>query len=204
MSFRSSIQPIVNYTRLVSLTKVILILIALLLIGIIIALPFLNPVHGDFKVSFTAQAPQKSFDSDEVMINPRFQGTDEKKQPYVITAATASKDSNERLTLSDPKGKVTFTNNQWLTVEAKQGYMEVEQKTIDLINNVSIYSSEGYEMLTQSIHVDLENASVFGSEKVYAVTSIGSLEADSFFAEDGGQRIGFNGNVKMQLFLNNK
>lgn len=194
------LEPVVGYTRLVSAAKVGFTLAALVLIGVLVALPLMSPVHSDFKLTFTALETTADAQEKPVMVNPRFQGTDSNKQPFNITAKTATKQSEQQLILKFPSGDITLADGGWITLTASEGALMLEEKTLDLIDAVSLYSSDGYEFHTESAHVSFDDNSAFGSEPVQVTGPAGTLEANGFVVEQRGERILFTGGVKMVLY----
>ena len=81
------------YSRLVSLMKLILPLLALVVIALVVAWPHLDTTDIRFRIGFAAQ--QLNDAEGPNMINPRYVGTDKDNQPFSLTADLARNLSGE-------------------------------------------------------------------------------------------------------------
>ena len=118
-------------SRAVTFLKVTLPLIALVLLGLVLAWPRLNPDPREFRLG--AGNISATIDADASrMIKPRYVGLDENNQPYAVVADTAiqAAGSADNILLAKPKADVTLKDGSWVAVDAREGlYDRVRQFT---------------------------------------------------------------------------
>jgi lipopolysaccharide export system protein LptC len=192
-------EPVAGYSRFVSMVKIGLILVALLLSALLIALPFFSSAHKNYKLTFSHIETSED-EAAPTMVNPRFQGIDNKDQPYSVTAARAIQESEEILLLEKIAADVSFENEEWISLLASEGTFFTTGQILDILGDVTLFSSEGYDIRTESAQVDFERGEMFGSTKITGNGPLGSLEADSFAVESESKNIVFNGNVKVVFY----
>ncbi len=196
------LEPIIGYSRVVSLAKIILLVIAGIMIAALIIWPFSSPVNENFKISFSGIEKGDEGDSPK-MINPHLQGVDGNNQTYNITATSATQDK-DRIILKKMNADINLQNNGWIFATADEGVFDPSKNLIDLKGSVDIFSNAGYEFSTNEAHVDVNTASIYGNAKIKGQGPMGNISADNFYVENQGNRILLTGNVKIILFLGKK
>jgi hypothetical protein len=73
-----------GYSRFVGMMKVLLPVGAAILVAMVIAWPYLQPSDGRFRIGFSSLVASQAERPN--IVNPRLIGTDEKNQPFSITA----------------------------------------------------------------------------------------------------------------------
>ena len=76
-----------RHTVVVKLVKYLLPIVALGVVGLILAWPYLEPETLGFHIGFASLEIDDS--NDPAMVNPRYVGTDDEEQPFTITADVA-------------------------------------------------------------------------------------------------------------------
>jgi lipopolysaccharide export system protein LptC len=190
------LEPVIGYTRVVFATKFLLSAIAIILVLMLIALPLVNDVKENFRISFTSV--ENAVNTEEPkMINPRFQGVDKDNQTYNIMAENAIKKKDDTLVLSNINANINLKDNSLIEIKSETGSFNHEKKFLELAGNVNMVSSNGYELSTESIFVNLEDKSAYGESEIHAKMAFGSLKADNFKVTENGNRILFTGNVHL-------
>jgi len=189
-----------GYSSFVRAMKFLLPGIALLLIGLIVAWPHIQVPESKFRIGF-ANLTVKEAD-DPSMLNPRYLGSDEKNQPYSITAEIARRlaTGGNVVELDNPKADILLEDNTWLVLTAKRGIFGRESEILDLIGAVVLYHDSGYEFLTEKAKIDLEKSIVVGDQPIRGQGPFGNLEAEGFRLVDKGKKIYFTGKSKLTIY----
>lgn len=193
------VEPVIGYTRIVFATKYILSTIAVILMLALIFLPVLNPVHDNFRITFSKIENGEELSAPK-MINPRFQGVDKDNQTYNIEAKSATKIENEMLILDTIDAYVELKNGTLVTLNSKKGVLKHKEQFLELSDSVYISANNGYEFYSDSIFVDMQKNIVYSNSKIRGLGTMGTIQADSFTSQDKGTLTVFKGNVKLVLY----
>ncbi|MCI5050497.1 MAG: LPS export ABC transporter periplasmic protein LptC [Rickettsiales bacterium] len=172
------LSSIGRYTRFVLFSKMFLAVLSVLMILTIIILPVINADEEGLRIAFTTV--NEKTDSVPVMTNPTFQGVDEKNQPYLITADSAIQQDENTIILSNVQADMLTEEETWLTVRAKGGQINTDAKTLKLTDDVYLFHDQGYEMATESVHVDMNKHIARGVKPVEGFGPLGSIKAEGF------------------------
>jgi lipopolysaccharide export system protein LptC len=189
-----------GYSLFVGFLKVLLPALAAGLILLVIAWPQLRPLKDS--VSFGISGLSLDQADNLTMLNARYQGRDDKDQLFNLTADKASQISggDDLIQLELPKADLFTTSGAWLAVTASSGEYRRQANILDLAGAVSLYHDEGFEMHTESAHVDLAAGTATGSDPVQGQGPFGLLDAEGFSVVDRGQRIIFLGKSRLIIF----
>jgi lipopolysaccharide export system protein LptC len=182
----------------VSFVKVFMLIVALGLVSVLIIWPMSSPVDQRYRVAFDSIETTDLISPE--MKNPRFQGVDEKNQPYNVTASVAVQKSEDVVSLEKVNGDITLQDNTWYSVSANKGIIALVKKKLDLTGNVSLFTDEGLEMHTEKAHIDLSAGLAEGSHPVKIQGLLGVLNAQGFKVKERGDVIDFTGPVTMTIF----
>ena len=189
----------VNYSRFVRTMKFVLPLTAFAIVAATLLFVMLYDADDSLTLSFTAV---QAVDDDLRMVNPRFSGVDESRRPFLVTAASATQDVRDPRTinLESLQADLTLTNNGWVSMSADTGVLDTEAETIHLSGSISLYSDSGYEFHTNDAFVRLEDQQMVTNAPVRGQGPLGLITADRLTATDAGDRIRFEGNVRMRIY----
>lgn len=146
--------------------------------------------------STTKQEPNQQ----NVMLSPRYQGLDERNQPFVVVADKAIQEDKKTVLLFNIKADMNQNDGKWLALDSKEGKMNLDEKLMYLHGGVQLFYDGGYEMRTDHANVDIQKGSARGDGPVEGQGPIGTLQANSFSVHDRGKVIEFNGSVRMTLY----
>jgi len=193
-------QPVQGYSRFVTLMKVLLPVIALMLIVLVVAWPYLKLSDSRFSIGFTALRVGNV--EDPAMINPRFLGADKDKQTFSITADIAKNllNADKSVELEMPKADISLDDGSWLVVTAKTGIYVRQSETLTLNDQVNLFHDSGYEFRTQSADIDLTSGTASGSVPIEGQGPFGKLKAEGFRLVDKGKTIYFTGKSKLTIY----
>lgn len=176
---------------IVGLTKWLLPLGALLLLGAIAAWPELTRISNHSRVSFK-RALQLEPESGQ-MREPRYHGVDQRGRPYTITSSSAQQTSPERIALIDPKGDMITESGTWLMGQAKAGVFIQHRSLLDLSTDVTFYREDGTTLQTDTAAMDLKQGVASSSDKTHVEGPFGVIDAQGFALVEKGALIQFDG-----------
>lgn len=188
------------YSYLVRVLKVIFPGAAILLILLVVAWPYLEKKTRQFSIEFSSK---ETVDGDKpAMINPRYTGFDDNRMPFSITADIARNlmlDST-RVELEMPKADLTMTDGSWLLITAQEGVYIKGAQILNLSGNVNLFHDQGYEIETESVHIDLMRSTAEGTTPVSGHGPIGDLQSEGFRMDTKNNVIHFTGKAKLLLY----
>lgn len=192
-------SPLARYTRFVRTGRLVLWgLIALVLLTLLWIGTERSDEDGARLVFSNNTKPTDAGQS--VMANPRYQGLDDKNQPYTIFADTAVQKDDDTVVLTNIRSEIAQHDGTWLALNAAAGEANLKARQIDLSGGVELFTDGGYAMRTARAHVDIAKGEVVSNVHVEGQGPTGTLEADRFLVIDRGARIRFNGSVRMILY----
>lgn len=186
------------YTKLVQSLRLILPLIAISIIGLLMAWPSVKDTMEPIKQeTVLPQTIQKN-----ELINPRFQSEDSKKQPFTITAARAvqSAHDSEVVILEKPMADITLNNGTWIAAEAERGAYRQEVERLLLEGHVKLFHDQGYQLETEKLMVNMKTREAWSDVFVHGQGPAGTLSAQGgLLANEGSGILIFQGPVKLVL-----
>ena len=132
------------------------------------------------------------------MENPRFTGEDSEGRPYEVVAGAATQDPllPNLVALENPEALRAENKNDQVKVTAREGLYSVEEKTIDLSNEVELEQGIGKDIFvlrTNAAKVTLDKRTVESTTQVVGQTEGGVLIADGMTAyEEDGRSVFYN------------
>jgi len=189
-----------GYSLFVGTLKVVLPALAVALILLVVVWPQLVPEDSRFRVGLSDLAPDSA--GKLTMVNPRFQGVDAQDRPFSVVAQTATQEKSgaDVVELDQPKADITLKDGAWLALTADHGTFDRASQTLHLDGHVSLFHDRGFEMRTETAHVDLKAGTARSDTPVAGQGPAGHLEAEGFRLEDKGGTIVFTGKSKLTLY----
>lgn len=194
------LSSMARYTRFVLFSKMLLTFLAFIMIAIIIALPIISSDSEGLRIAFDASEGTAA-ESMPMMKNPRYQGVDDKNQPYTITADAAIQNDEQTVILNALKADMFLSDDSWLMLSANDGTLNTEIKTLLLSGDVQLYHDKGYEFHAPEAHIDLRKNLAYGNKNIKGYGPMGTISANNFRIENNGKRLLFNNNVSLEVVL---
>jgi len=194
---RSLARP--AYSRFVGLMKWGLLALATLLVALVLAWPGVLTRKEGFRISFSGL---RGLGEEQLtMLKPRFLGVDRKGQPYVITAETAVQDPADprRVSLAQVQADITLERGAWLSLSASRGLYRQLEERLTLEGPVAIHSDSGYELHLERVEAALAEGRAWSDLPVQGHGPFGAIAADGMRVEDHGDRVVFEGRVRVTL-----
>lgn len=181
----------------VTLTKWLLPLFALMLLGSIALWPEFTRVAEGGRVAFRRTfgvAPDSAR-----LIEPRYRGVDERGRPYTVTADVAVQTGPERVDLTEPKGDAVLDGGAWMMVQSRQGVFIQHAGHLDLSGDVTLYRDDGTVLRSETASIDLKQGAAAGNDQTHAEGPFGVLDSQGFALTDKGAVIQFQGPARLVL-----
>lgn len=182
---------------MITLTKLILPICALALLGTIAVWPELDRQGESARVAYKRMG-SGSVDGAR-LVDAKYHGVDERGRPYTVTAAVASQVDPDRINMTTPKGDITLENGNWLMVNSKNGVYWQRENHLDLSHEVVMYRDDGLTLNTASASVDLKSGAASSADPTHAEGPFGTLDAQGFTVLDKGATVQFTGPAHVVL-----
>jgi lipopolysaccharide export system protein LptC len=186
--------------QMVGILRLVLPTIAVLLVGLVVAWPQLMG-HGAGLIA-PMFAPDAIDGADVTrMHDPRYVGQTKDAEPFELTAASAYLDPSrpDRVHLDQLAADIDARGPRDFRVMASSGIYDRDRDRLDLNGGIELTTSDGYVFETPSATLNLDRGRVVGQEPIAGSGPSGTLSADRFEFEEGGQILHFKGRVKVTV-----
>ncbi len=136
---------------------------------------------------------------------PLFQGMDEQRRPYTITAELAQQVQGrgapgaEVVALRIPRADITLSDGAWLLLEAREGEYDRGANRLELSGDVTLWHDAGTRFHTDAATLDLAAGTARGARAVEATGPFGSITGEGFEIHERGAAIIFTGRARAVL-----
>jgi lipopolysaccharide export system protein LptC len=192
-------MPVRRYTRRVSFLRAFLWVLVTATIGMVVWIASDN-TSGENAIRVVFSHIPKRDAMQNIMMKPHYQGVDAHNQPYTVIAQKAIQLDKENVSLESVRGDMTMGNGAWMAVNSGTGKINITTKRLDLHKQVNMFYEGGYEFRSDYAHIDMDKGTAYGNLPVEGQGPPGTLTADSFSVSGRGEKIRFQGNVKMRLY----
>ena len=137
-----------------------------------------------------------------VLVRPIFTGYDKQKQPYSVSAKTATQDEDnpELVHLDEVKGELKLRGSgDLILMTSESGLYSSETKKLDLLGNVRMISTGKYSAKTKAAKVNMTQKYLRSDDPVVVVFSAGTVKSNGVELWDAGERILFFNGVKLHI-----
>jgi lipopolysaccharide export system protein LptC len=187
-------------SRLIDVLRILLPVLALILVGLVVAWPQIMP--GPAGISVPTFVPGEGDEPGRLrMDSPRYVGKTSRDQPYEVTAQSASVDPlvASIVHLDRPAADIALGDDGDVRVMALSGTYDRDTEKLVLDGGIEVVTSSGYRFVTPSARVNLAQGRVQGWEPIEGAGPTGRLWADRFEITDAGDVLRFNGRVKVTM-----
>jgi lipopolysaccharide export system protein LptC len=151
--------------------------------------------------SFTAQAAPTASSNDPIrLVNPRFVGRDDRGRPFVLIAASATRDPQDDLKVYLEKPALVLDDEgpDPLRVTAAKGVYHEGTRKLEVSGGVRLAGARGAFDTAESLF-DTKTGELVGSGPIQGAGSLGEIQAKSYGVYDKGARMVFSGGVHTRL-----
>jgi lipopolysaccharide export system protein LptC len=194
-----------RHSRMVRVLRVAVPAAVLLAMAGIIAVSVFNP--------FRMLLPKLPVDMGNLVVSgtkitmesPHLAGFSPDQRPYELWAKAAIQDltAPDHVELRTLRAKVMMEDRSTVTMDARTGYFDSKQQLLDLRKDIFLQSSTGYEAKLSQAYVDINKGTVTSDEHVDVKLLNGTLTADKLRIVNSGEVVRFEGNVVMNLVMEN-
>ncbi|MCC7271292.1 MAG: LPS export ABC transporter periplasmic protein LptC [Alphaproteobacteria bacterium] len=187
----------VAYSRLVSLLRYLLPILAVGLLALVAVWPQIQRGVEGMRLQTLQLDPNEV--STLRMSNARYQGLDERNRPYLLTADAAIQNPKDKnfLALEGPKADMTLESGAWVTISAASGVYDNAHKALDLMGTVRVFHDNGHTFETEIARVDLATGQIEGDDPVHGQGPSGTIDAEGFRVLKKGETIQFKGKSRL-------
>ena len=170
------------------------------LIVVVITWPYIQKDNIQLTIGFATGGVEGS--DDPTMVNPRYTGVDSDQQPFTVTADLARNLvlDTTRVDLEMPKADIILGDGTWLAVTAETGVYGRDEALLDLSGAVNMFHDQGYEMITDSVRIDLNARTAESVTAVVGQGPIGELRSEGFRMDNKNRVIHFTGKASLLLY----
>ena len=189
-----------GYPRLVRILRYALPAFAALMIGLVVAWPQL--IGGGAGLIAPMLAPDQLEGADVMrMNNPRYVSRTSDAEPIGVSAQSAYVDpaQPDRIYLERVAAEIARAGGRDIQLLAGEGIYDRAAEDVDLSGGVELTTSDGYRFETPSAFLNLQRRQALGDEPIAGAGPSGTIEAERFAFEDGGERLRFMGRVRVTL-----
>lgn len=192
-------QSVAQYSRFVQRMKFGLPVAA----GVILLLVFLIPQFRSESDRFRIGLKNITDLTNDTlsMQNARYFGTDDKGEPFSITAEMVKERPapDKLIDLTGPKAQMAMKDGRRVDLGATNGVYDRTLEILELCGQVDLIQKDGYEMHTSQARVMLKESTASGDAPVTAKGSMGEVQAAGFRARQSDNVIIFTGPAKLVL-----
>lgn len=189
-----------RHSRRVDRLRFLLPAMALLLLAVVMAWPWLSGGYHGLIVPVFKSAADYGGEAMR-MAKPRYVGKTKGAESYEVTASSAFLDPSDpdRIHLDQLDAVLEQTGDAPVHLRADEGIYLRKQDRLELAGDLELTFGDGYRFTTESADVDLGRGHVAGAEPINGEGPVGTLAADGFDIEDGGKRLRFEGRVQVTI-----
>jgi len=189
-----------SYSAFVRNLKLVLFAGFVLIFGVIIS--YLSGTSETDFLDNAKNVTEKPTPGQIEVLGAKYEGSDEKGNPYTITADKANRSSEREdgVLFENPVTDIILDNKTWIALKAAGGFFNSGDENIILENEVRAYHDSGYEITMKDIVVNLKNKSGSTAKPVKVQGPMGEALAQNMEVKPGLEKIIFGGPVTITLF----
>lgn len=131
--------------------------------------------------------------------NPRMLSVDQEGRPYALSAKSIDHALTEKARMVEPSGELELDHGLKLKVKAHEGQFFEKENRVDYEKGVTVETNSGYALKTDHAHVNLRTKEADGTAEVQGSGPAGTVQAQGFHVDQGGNRIHFKGKSTLVL-----
>lgn len=187
-----------GYTLFVRITKIILPLAALIIIGVVmtrLSTPVLQP-------SDTLPTADKTTPGQIEVIQAQYEGVDDQGRVYTLIADRASRapSGENNVLLENPKADLLMEDGSWLAMQARSGGYSIDTAFLSLKDSVSVFHDTGYEIGLTALDIDLKKKTAYSANPLHIQGPQAQMDAATLDIKDSGNTVVFGGPVRILLY----
>lgn len=188
-----------TYTRIIKALRVILPLAA---VGMTVVVVMWDDTARRLEPVVKSDLVEQSDTVQNELLRPVFNSTDNKEQPFTVSAERATQDriQSELLNLEEPRAEIALESGPKLGATARRGIYEQQGQKLNLAGDVVLTHSDGYTLSTEELRVDLNTQQAFSGRDVRIESPLGTLDATGLEGNAAQGTLIFTGPAKIVLY----
>ena len=170
-------------------------------VGVLIAVLALAPLDKKTAVSFILDKNKVETTSERMLVEaPRYTGTDNKGQPFMILAKRAVQHSAE-VPVVDIRGmlaRLSLAQGPVL-IAANQARYNIDAQKVVVDGPVKVAGAPDYRLATRDVTVDLKNRQLASAGPVAGQMRLGQFQAGQLRANLGERTIVLDGGARLKI-----
>ena len=195
-----------RHSRLVRILRVAVPVAVVLAMASIVAISIFNPFRILMKALPMEMGNLVVSGTKITMETPHMSGYTPDQRPYEVWAKTATQDLTDpdHVEMKTLRAKVLMEDRTTtIIMDALNGMFDTKQQQLDLHKDIFLQSSTGYEARLSQAFIDMAKGTVTSEEHVDVKLLNGTLTADKLRITEKGELVRFEGNVVMNLIMDN-
>jgi lipopolysaccharide export system protein LptC len=169
--------------------------------GVLLVLLALAPLERKGDVSFILDKKKVQSAPERMRAEAaRYTGTDNKGQPFVMTANKAVQPSSDN-PIVDVNGMFArLTQEQGpLLIAADQGRYNLDTQTVEVVGPVKVTGTDGFTLNTSDVTVDLKGRQLASEGPAQGTMRLGQFRAEHISADLGTHTIVLQGGARLKI-----
>lgn len=170
-------------------------------VGVLLAILFLAPLDRRGDVSFILDKNKVDSAPERMRVeSARYTGTDDKGQPFTMTANRAVQPSSDT-PLVDIRGMFARLNlaRGPLVIAADKGRYNVDTQQVAIDGPVKVADQEGFRLNTSDVLVDLKGRQLASKGPAQGAMRLGEFRANQIRADLGERKVVLDGGVRLKI-----
>jgi lipopolysaccharide transport protein LptA/LPS export ABC transporter protein LptC len=187
-----------SHSRLVSILRIALPILALCVLGLYFISPKLQISIGNMDASVASVVIEKG---NLRMLNPRLEGANKQKGTYVLTAKYAEQAvaSPDIIHLTGIKAEMIDAKKGWSHLYAPKGKFETKTEKLQLFGDIRAAQSTGMIAHLKQADVDLKSQIIVSKVPVTITFPSGVLDSKTMKLNIPGREAEFEGDVRVHM-----
>ena len=190
-------RPGSSQDRLVGLLRVVL----PVGIGVLAAFLVMAPLTMGSDTSFVLDKHKVDLAPERLkMLDASYRGTDDKGQPFVVSAASAIQKSSAEpvVQLTGLSARINLADGP-TTLIAQRGHYDLNAQKVAADGPVALRSANGYTLNTSDVTFDMKSRSLESSGAAAGDLPLGKFSADRMSADLDNHNVHLDGNVRLRI-----
>jgi lipopolysaccharide export system protein LptC len=169
--------------------------------GVLLVMLALAPLHRKGDVSFILDTKKVQTAAERMRVEAaRYTGTDNKGQPFVMTANRAVQPSSET-PIVDVQGLFArLTQEQGpMLITADQGRYNLDTQKISVVGPVKVAGTDGFTLNTSDVMLDLKGRQLASNGPAEGAMRLGQFRADHIRADLGSHTVVLDGGARLKI-----
>jgi LPS export ABC transporter protein LptC len=188
-----------EYSKKVFVTKSALIIIAAILTGFILIYSSEDTEQKELVLNIPFESTSENIKM--AVVNAEFSGTNEKGELYSLFISKGYQEHTNKniIYFENLEGSIFVSENPWLTFFADAAEFLKKEKKLVLKNNIHIYHSNGYNLETEEMIINL-NTSEFKTTSETEFSTKGLNIKSNYLIGKNNNYVKFKDNAKVKFY----